>query len=327
MRNLLIGILLCGVGISSALEPIKNPVYGGNAPDPTIWQADDGMYYCCATPGGGRGLILQSKNLVKWESSGKRPFSEEMIEVIHKEFKNIWAPDMIRLNGKWMFYVTLYNSARDSAIAVFSSDNATGPFEDMHVITRSKETNIKDTIDPEVVKDPDTGKLWLFFGSIGKMHRVELKPDGLSVVDNAQYVHVAGLDSDQNRSRSKVYEGCYLYRRDGWWYLFASCGWYNNHTYSLVVGRSKTLDGEFVDKEGKPMKEGNATKILRSDAGDEFYGPGHNGEIITDGDGKTYMFYHCHQASLNKGWLRNLHLQEILWGEDGWPYFETGKPK
>ena len=110
---------------------------------------------------------------------------------------------MIRLNGKWMFYVTLYNSARDSAIAVFSSDNATGPFEDMHVITRSKETNIKDTIDPEVVKDPDTGKLWLFFGSIGKMHRVELKPDGLSVVDNAQYVHVAGLDSDQNRSRSK----------------------------------------------------------------------------------------------------------------------------
>ena len=138
-----------------------------------------------------------------------------MIEVIHKEFKNIWAPDMIRLNGKWMFYVTLYNSARDSAIAVFSSDNATGPFEDMHVITRSKDTNIKDTIDPEVVKDPDTGKLWLFFGSIGKMHRVELKPDGLSVVDDAKYVHVAGLDSDQNRSRSKVYEGCYLYRRDG----------------------------------------------------------------------------------------------------------------
>ena len=83
MQKLLIGILLCGVGISSALEPIKNPVYGGNAPDPTIWQADDGMYYCCATPGGGRGLILQSKNLVKWESSGKRPFSEEMIEVIH----------------------------------------------------------------------------------------------------------------------------------------------------------------------------------------------------------------------------------------------------
>ena len=27
MRNLLIGMLMCGVSIASALEPIKNPVY------------------------------------------------------------------------------------------------------------------------------------------------------------------------------------------------------------------------------------------------------------------------------------------------------------
>lgn len=41
--------------------------------------------------------------------------------------------------------------------------------------------------------------------------------------------------------------------RDGWWYLFASAGRYNDYSYAIVVGRSRNADGPFLTKDGKDM--------------------------------------------------------------------------
>ena len=135
-------------------------------------------------------------------------------------------------------------------------------------------------------------------------------------------------------------EGAYLHRHAGKWYLFVSEGGWSDHTYRISVGRADALDGEFLDKAGRPMRDGHATPILQSEKNDDFFGPGHNGEIMTLPGGRTYVFYHCHwrnehdtkdaaRMQSKSGYVpRPLFLQEILWDAEGWPYFENGgKPQ
>ena len=122
-------------------------------------------------------------------------------------------------------------------------------------------------------------------------------------------------------------EGSYLHKHGKYWYLFVSSGNFGDHTYQLKVGRAKKLTDDFVDREGKPMKEGFATTILHSDEGDDFYGPGHCGEIFKAKDGNEYIFYHCHVAGSRRPGSRPLFVSQIKWDAEGWPYVEGGKPK
>lgn len=300
----------------------SNPIIDRDWPDPTVWKSGNYFY----SIGTGVYNIYMSKDMVNWTDTKRNRLSESAKQEVQKIGSNFWAPDVVQIGDKWMLYLTCYNSNQDCGIAALTSPSAIGPFNFVSLITHSKQTGIKDTIDPEVVYDKDEDKLWLFFGSIGKMHRVELNKEGTALAENAVFEHVAGLDVNDNPSRSKVFEAAYLYYHDGYWYLFASAGLYLDSTYNVVVGRSKTLGGTFVDKEGRKMTEGYATSFLKSEKGDDFFGPGHTGEIFTDKDGNYFIYYHCHQKSSGSDSKRYLMLQQLYWGEDGWPYVEGGKP-
>ena len=302
------------------LEPSawRNPVWAGTFPDPTTWRAPDGTWRAASTTLG----MLKSGDFFHWEKTGSRIFTKDEEKCLRKEWREIWAPDVFKICDEYLLYIALVNHNTNSAIAVYSSKSPEGPFTDGRIITRSRDTGIRDTIDPEVVRDDRDGALWLFFGSTGKMHRVKLAPDGKSIAPDAKYEHVAGVcDGRGNPTRKGVFEGCYLHRRGGWWYLFASQGCYWNYTYSIVCGRAKTLDGPFLDRKGRKMTDGFATTVLKSKKGDRFFGPGHNGEIATIG-GRDYIPYHCHVDGETPR-QRPLFVSELVWDKDGWPKVKT----
>ena len=321
-KNALTSIITLLLSLSLYGQTFNNPVIRRVWPDPTVWSDGNRFYTTCT----GVKTILTSDDLVNWTDLKISPLSEEAYKAAKETGRHFWAPDVTRIGDKWMLYLTCYNSAQDCGIAVFESSSPTGPWEFSGRITHSRITGIKDTIDPEIVADPETDKIWMFFGSIGGIHRIELNPEGTSIKEGAGYEHIAGLDINRNKSRSRVYEGAYLYRRDGWWYLFASAGNYGDHSYRIVVGRSRSLEGRFTDKEGNDMADGNASVIMMSEPDDDFFGPGHNGEIITDSKGHDYIIYHCHQKSTGREHERYSLLQRIHWDKDGWPYVKTGKP-
>ena len=315
---LLLAMLWSGTVLA---QEIANPVWPRNWPDPTVWMGDDGRYHCIAT---NPARAIVSDDLFHWQMSDVAPIDTASWRAMHAVAQRFWAPDVATVGGKRNMYLTLYNSAEDSNIGVLQ-EYAPGQFRFVGIITSSKETGIHDTIDPEVVTDDKTGKVWLFFGSVGSIHRVELAEDGLSLKEGAKYEHVAGLKIEQNHSRSKVFEGSYLHKHGDYWYLFVSSGNFGDHTYRLKVGRAKELTDVFLDKEGNRMDEGFATTVLYSDEGDRFFGPGHCGEIFTAKDGNEYIFYHCHIQGRRPG-NRPLFIARIQWDKEGWPFVEGGKP-
>ena len=321
MKRALLQLLIFATVAVAQAQEISNPIWRESWPDPTVWQAEDGNYYALCT---GLRRTLTSKDLFNWEVINSSVISPDTRGEMRDIARHFWAPDVVTIRGQRLLYITLYNSAKDSSIGVLKEVSPNN-FEFHGVITRSTENGILDTIDPEVVVDEKRGKVWLFFGSIGKIHRVELASDGLSLKKRAKYIHVAGLSKKESRSRARVFEGCYMHRRNGYWYMFVSAGWYNDHTYKLLVGRSRKLTGTFRDREGRELTEGYATPVIVSEKGDFFYGPCHCGEIFTK-DNKDYIFYHCHNRDV-KPHMRPLMLQELKWDKQGWPYVEGGKPQ
>lgn len=311
----------------------RNPVSKGDMPDPTVWLGHDGRYYASSTTH----KIMTSKNLVDWEDTGKKLLLPEEIEWIKSQnYPHIWAPDVIKIGGEYRLYICFHNTGSHTAIACYSSRNPSGPFTGRKILLTSEGVGRYEVIDPEVVRDHKTGKYWLFFGH-GSVRRVELSQDARSLAKDAKIEHVAGIALGRKRptAESPVFEarGCegpYLHFHGGKWYLFLSHGWWGDHSYRMVVGRSDTIDGEFIDREGRRLADGYGTILLKSERGDEFFGPGHNGEIFRTPAAKEYMFFHCHWTKMppaRKGGYcpRPMFLQEIRWGKDGWPYFPAGK--
>ena len=58
-----LSLTLCLLSLLATAQEVENPVWATNWPDPTIWQAENGMYYCLAT---NPRRMLHSTNLFHW---------------------------------------------------------------------------------------------------------------------------------------------------------------------------------------------------------------------------------------------------------------------
>jgi len=327
--NFLLGFVALGLlptaccATSGDLGTFTNPVIAADWPDPAIYR-ENGVCYSVAT---GLKTIRRSTNLIDWIDTGIKPVSPAAYAKLSSISEKIWAPCVVKLNGRWVLYISLFISDLDCRVEALVSDSPTGPFEYAGEVVNGPKIGILNTIDPFVLKVD--GRVWMFVGSCADgIHRVELAADGLSAKSGATYTHVAGRRNPGRNiwGEPGTWEGSYLLNRNGWWYLFFSGGIYRDHTYHLMVGRSRTIDGVFLNHEGRPLTEGVARTVLRSDKGDKFYGPGHNGEVFTSADGRDFMFYHCHDTAFPPA-SRPVLLQELKWTPDAWPYFENSRPK
>ncbi|HYK35442.1 family 43 glycosylhydrolase, partial [Alloacidobacterium sp.] len=79
-----------------------------------------------------------------------------------------------------------------------------------------------------------------------------------------------------------------------------------------MVGRSKTITGPYMDKEGKPMMEGGGTEVLAGN--NRWFGPGGESAWMGPG-GKDLLVFHAYDAKTGKPALQ---ISTIIW-QDGWP--------
>lgn len=290
----------------------KNPVVNYSLPDPTIIKAGDGNYYLYATEDIRNTPIHRSKDLVNWELVGTA-FTKETRPTFEAR-GGLWAPDINYINGKYVLYysMSVWGGEWTCGIGVATADKPEGPFTDQGKLFRSNEIDVQNSIDPFYIED--NGRKYLFWGSFRGLYAIELSDDGLSLKPGAEKQQVAGT----------AYEGVYIHKRNGFYYMFASIGSCCEglkSTYTTVVGRSKDLFGPYLDKKGRSMMDNHHEVVIGKN--EQFVGTGHNSEIVQDSKGKDWIFYHAVSVDNPKG--RVLMLDQVRW-ENDWPYIAGGTP-
>lgn len=284
-----------------------NPVIGKSLPDPTVIKGKDGYFYVYATEGAEYNPIYKSKDLVDWTFVGGA-FTKDTRPNFEPKGK-VWAPDINYIDGKYVMYysMSVWGGEWTCGIGIATADKPEGPFADQGMLFRSNQIGVQNSIDPFYISDK--GRKYLFWGSFRGIYYTELTDDGLQLKKDAPVKQIAGT----------AFEGTYIHKKGKYYYFFASIGTCCEgvaSTYQLVVGRSKSLFGPYVDRSGKNMMENGYEVVIGKS--ERFVGNGHNSEIVKDGEGNDWMFYHGVDVKNPKG--RVLLLDRIYWTEDGWPY-------
>lgn len=290
----------------------KNPVVNYSLPDPSIVKAEDGYFYLFATEDIRNMPIHRSKDLVNWELVGTAFTDKTRPDFEPKG--GLWAPDINFIGGKYvLFYsMSVWGGEWTCGIGVATASKPEGPYTDQGKLFRSNEIDVQNSIDPFYIEED--GRKYLFWGSFRGLYAIELSDDGLSIKPGAEKRRVAGT----------AYEGVYVHKRNGYYYMFASIGSCCeglNSTYTTVVGRSKSLFGPYFDKQDRSMMDNHHEVLIQKN--DKFVGTGHNSEIVQDEKGQDWILYHAVSVDNPKG--RVLMMDQVRW-KDGWPYVEGFTP-
>jgi len=293
-------------------QTYHNPVINYSLPDPTIIKGEDGYYYLYATEDIRNVPIHRSADLVNWEMTGTAFTNETRPNFEPKG--GIWAPDINKIGNKYVLYysMSVWGGEWTCGIGVATADKPEGPFTDLGKIFRSNEIGVQNSIDPFYIEEG--GRKFLFWGSFRGIYFIELSSDGLSVKPEATKQQIAGT----------AYEGVYIHKRNGAYYLFASIGSCCEglkSTYTTVVGRSENLFGPYKNKKGELMMDNHHEILIHKN--DKFVGPGHNSEIVTDKEGHDWFFYHAVSVDNPSG--RVLMMDEVKW-ENDWPVVNNSSP-
>lgn len=295
-----------------AADKYSNPVIDYSLPDPSIIKGEDGYFYLYATEDIRNLPIHRSKDLVNWKFVGTA-----FTDATRPDFEpegGIWAPDINEIGDKYVLYysMSVWGGEWTCGIGCAVADRPEGPFKDCGMMFRSNGIKVQNSIDPFYIED--NGHKYLFWGSFRGIYAIELSEDGLSLKSGSSPVQIAGT----------AYEGTYIHKRGGYYYMFASIGSCCEglkSTYTTVVGRSTSLFGPYLDKKGQSMMDNHHEILIHKN--DSFVGTGHNSEIVSDNAGTDWLFYHAVSVANPDG--RVLMLDKIDW-IDGWPSVEGNSP-
>ena len=289
----------------------------------------DGSFYFVYGDGQGIGVIY-STDLRNWNYAypifpGNPPaWTTNAVPGFNGYF---WAPDIVHLNGKYYLYYAASDwGTINSAIGLVTSPSLIAPtWTDQGKVIQSNPSGQTTTntdltayncIDPSILVDTN-GTLWMSFGSYSDGILVmQLDPvTGKRIAPGSPITKIA--DSSANFF-SNTTEGSCLYQHGGYYYLFLNYGGCCagvNSTYNIRVGRSTSVTGPYLDRNGVNMLNGGGTIFLESSG--RFIGPGH--AAILNDNGTNWFSYHYYDG--NNGGTASLGVGRLTWSTDDWPVF------
>ena len=263
---------------------ISNPVLTGFHADPSMIRVGDTYYIANSTFEWFPGVRLhESKDLVHWNT-----LPSPLSRVSQLDMKGnpssggIWAPDLSYADGRfWLIYtdVKVVNGAfKDCVNYLVTADDIRGPWSDPIRINGVG-------FDSSLFHDDD-----------GRKYLVQQTWDFREYHHSFNGITLTEFDVDAMRLKPetartiwdgtavKVVEGPHLYRKDGWYYLFAAEGG-TQYEHQESVARSRTLDdhsfevmpdGPFIGNYDTPdfylQKQGHGA-LVDTPSGEWYYAP------------------------------------------------------
>lgn len=276
----------------------KNPVLNADYSDPDAIRVGDDFYLVSSSFEDIPGLpILHSKDLVNWTIIGHALLKQLPYDVYAKtqHGAGVWAPAIRFHNGE--FYI--YYPDPDFGIYVVKTKDPAGPWS-LPVLVEGG----KGLIDPCPLWDDD-GQVYLVHAYAGSRAGIKsiavikkLSADGTKVIDDGKLVY-DGHDADP------TFEGPKLYKRNGWYYIFAPAG--GVPTGWQLALRSRNIYGPYE------------RKVVMDQGSSSTNGP-HQGAWVTTQTGEDWFLHFQDKDAYG----RVVHLQPMKWVND-WPVIGVDK--
>ncbi len=318
---------------------IQNPILRGFHPDPSIIRVGEDYYIATSTFEWWPGVRLHhSRELKNWEQI-EYPLSRlSQLDLRGVgASQGIWAPCLTYDQGTFYLVYTVvrsfYCNMYDTENYLVTSDNIHGPWSEPVALNNFG-------FDPSLFHDEDGRK---YMVSMVTDHRVPKKYAGRLVLQeyDPEKKAMTGPVRDIYRGEKIFLEGPHIYKRQGWYYLFAAdTGTGEGHGQSVL--RSRDIWGPYEmlkENHGEQREENEAFSILTSRHHEDILlqKSGH-GDLVETPGGEWYMVHLCGRAFADRNPAdagrfpnsrrymmgRETAIQKILWREDGWPVLEAG---
>jgi beta-xylosidase len=280
-----------------------NPVLNGDYSDPDVIRVGQDYFLTASSFTNVPGLpILHSRDLVNWTIIGHA--LPRLLPLAHystpRHGGGVWAPALRFHNGT--FYI--YFPDPDFGIFVVTAKNAAGPWAAPELVDPAS-----GAIDPCPFWDDD-GQAWLVHawaasraGFANIISLKKLSADGMSIVGMRQDIIKADVLPRASTSTGPkpwyTTEGPKLYKRDGWYYIFAPADGVKGGFQGVF--RSRSITGRY---EGRNVLDQGSTAIN---------GP-HQGAWVSTPGGEDWFLHFQDTDSYG----RRVWLEPMTW-KDGWP--------
>ena len=272
-----------------------NPVLHADYSDPDAIRVGDDFWMTASSFNHVPGLpILHSRDLVNWSlvNHALPALTPREYFATPRHGDGVWAPALRHHAGRfWIFYPD-----PDFGIYVTTAHDPRGQWSEPFLLKAGR-----GLIDPCPFWDDD-GRAWLVHGwaksRAGFKNRLtlhEMSPAGTSLLDEGQVV----IDGDRMPGWNTI-EGPKLYKRNGWYYIFAPAGGVTEG-YQAVF-RARDIRGPYENR------------IVLAQGSTPVNGP-HQGAWVDTRSGQDW-FLHFQELPAHG---RVVHLQPMRWRADGWP--------
>lgn len=300
--------------------------------DPVMAKEGDTYYLFSTGPGI---TIYRSRDLHQWRLSDRAFASEpDWAKRVSPSFDgHLWAPDIVEHDGRFYLYYSVSAFGKNtSAIGVTVSDtlDPSSPdygWQDQGIVVRSiPHRDHWNAIDPAVIFD-ESGTPWMSFGSFWEGLKLVKLDASLTKLAEPQEWHTIARGDRQKfqpvaKAGSEEIEAPFIFHKNGFYYLFISrglCCKGDDSTYRLAVGRSSSVTGPYLDKDGVEMANGGGTPLISGN--ERWPGLGHNS--VYTFDGKDYLVLHAYESADNG--LQKLKILDLEWDEHQWPLVDSSQ--
>ncbi|WP_184815541.1 arabinan endo-1,5-alpha-L-arabinosidase [Actinophytocola algeriensis] len=276
--------------------------------DPSAVKRPDGSYLIAHT-GNNITLKTSSDRVAFREAGAVFPGGAPWTTTYTGGSRNLWAPDISYHNGQYHLYysASTFGSNRSAIFLATSPSGNSGTWTNQGLVVESRTQDNFNAIDPDLVVD-DQGRWWLSFGSFWSgIKMISLNPATGKRADGT-LLSIAGRGGGAIEAPNIVKRGAYYYL----YVSFDRCCQGAQSTYRVMVGRSTSVTGPYVDRNGRQMTAGGGTEILAGQG--SVHGPGHQ-DVLADNDSDVlvYHYYADNNASL-------LGINLLAMDSAGWPY-------
>ncbi len=281
-----------------AQTTFTNPIKTGDAPDPHVYYSN-GFYYGCYTTGG---------DIRIWKNANLHQIFQGPSASVYSG-RDLWAPEIHFLNGKWYIYSTTHpgNYWFNTIVLEANTADPLGSYS-----LKATFSGLSNTIDASPWQDPATGQLYLTYS---KMDGAAGQEIWLTKMSNpytleGSPVRLSWPDYAWEKENGNVNEGPQFLAKGDKVHIVYSASQCHYEGYKLGM-LTITAGGNLMDP-GAWSK--SAVSVFQKNPANNAYAVGHHSTVQTP-NGEWWLVYHGKYDS-NKNTVnspRDARMQSFTW--------------